>query len=279
LSIESLLPAGFSAGTLVALAVILAGSALMSGLSGFGFSAIGALCLWLLPPKLGVPLLMSLSAANQLMSLRQLKADMRPLREWWPRGAAPYLLGGFVGVPLGLSILHGLPASQLMAIFGAFLVIYAAYSLLKPDGVRVPASNDGWVVPSLVGAAGGVIGGFTAFPGAAVVVWSGLRRLPKSESRSIVQPYILGLQLLSLGMLAIQQPETFDGTYWRLLTLMLPVVLPGTLLGVSLYKSLSDINFRRITLMLLGTSGVGLLVKAASAIAIFAASVGAAVAR
>jgi len=272
-------PDGFSAGTLIALAVILALSALMSGLSGFGFSAIGALSLWLLPPKLGVPLLMTLSAANQLMSLRQLKADMKPLREWWPCGAAPYLLGGFVGVPIGLALLQGLPASQLMAIFGALLVIYAAYSLLKPDGMRLRAANDGWVVPSLVGAAGGVIGGFTAFPGAAVVVWSGLRRLAKSESRSIVQPYILGLQLLSLGMLAIQHPGTFDGTYWRLLTLMLPVVLPGTLLGVRLYKSLSDINFRRITFMLLGTSGLGLLVKAAGAIAIFAAGVGAAVAR
>jgi len=274
LSIESLLPAGFSAGTLVALAVILAVSALMSGLSGFGFSAIGALCLWLLPPKLGVPLLMTLSAANQLMSLRQLKADMKPLREWWPCGAAPYLLGGFIGVPLGLAILHGLPASELMAIFGAFLVVYAAYSLLKPEGARVPLARHGWVVPSLIGAAGGVVGGFTAFPGAAVVVWSGLRHLPKSESRAIVQPYILGLQLLSLGMLAIQHPETFDGTYWRLLALMLPVVLPGTLLGVSLYKSLSDINFRRITFMLLGTSGLGLLMKAAGAIAIVAASVG-----
>ena len=234
--------------------------------------------MWLLPPQLGVPLLMSLSAANQLMSLRQLEADLKPLREWWPCGAAPYLLGGVIGIPLGLAILHGLPASQLMAIFGAFLVTYAAYSLLKPDGVRVPA-RDGWFIASLVGAAGGVIGGFTAFPGAAVVVWCGLRHLPKSESRSIVQPYILGLQLLSLGMLAIQHPETFDGAYWRLLALMLPVVLPGTLLGVSLYKSLSDINFRRITFMLLGTSGLGLLAKAAGAIAIFAASVGAAVAR
>jgi len=268
-------PAGFSAGTLVTLALILAVSALMSGLSGFGFSAIGALCLWLLPPQLGVPLLMTLSAANQLMSLRQLKADMQPLRQWWPDGAGPYLLGGFVGVPVGLTILHSVPSSQLMAIFGAFLVIYAAYSLLQPAGVSVPGRN-GWLVPSLVGALGGVIGGFTAFPGAAVVIWCGLRRLPKSESRSIVQPYILGLQLVSLGMLTIQHPETFDGTYWRLLALMLPVVLPGTLLGVSLYKSLSDINFRRITFMLLGTSGVGLLVKAAGALAVIAATAGAA---
>ena len=45
-----------------------------------------------LPPKLGVPLLMTLSAANQIMSLRQLKADMKPIKQWWPDGPAPYLL-------------------------------------------------------------------------------------------------------------------------------------------------------------------------------------------
>jgi uncharacterized membrane protein YfcA len=278
LSVLAYVPVGFSTGTLVALAVILGVSAIMSGLSGFGFSAIGALCLWLLPPRLGVPLLMTLSAANQLMSLRQLKADMKPLREWWPGGAGPYLLGGFAGVPMGLAVLHSLPTSQLMAIFGAFLVIYAAYSLLKPEGMCLRA-QEGWLVRSLVGAAGGVIGGFTAFPGAAVVVWSGLRRMPKSESRAIVQPYILGLQLLSLAMLAIEHPETFNDTFWRLLALMLPVVLPCTLLGVTLYRSLSDINFRRVTFMLLGTSGLGLLVKAAGAIAILAAAIRAAAAR
>ena len=259
----------FSLTTLVALALILGLSGIMSGLSGFGFSAIGALCLWLLPPKLGVPLLMTLSSANQLMSLRQLNQDMRPLREWWPEGPAPYLLGGFVGVPIGLSILHALPAVKLMAVFGGFLVIYAAYSMLKPEGLHVERRSD-WGTSALVGLTGGIIGGFTAFPGAAVVVWSGLRRLPKVESRSIVQPYILCLQLVSLAMLAIERPETFSPTYWALLLITVPVVLPCTLLGVNLYKSLSDVNFRRITFMLLGTSGLGLLIKAAGAITLVA---------
>src|ERR1700721_92480 len=137
----------------VALVAILAASALMSGLSGFGFSAIGAISLWLLPPTLGVPLLMSLSTANQLMSLGQLKADMKPLREWWPDGPAPYLLGGLVGVPAGLSILHSLPTSTLMAVFGGFLVIYAAYSMLKPEGLHVPRTSN-WMASSLVGLVG-----------------------------------------------------------------------------------------------------------------------------
>jgi uncharacterized protein len=270
LNLLSALPNGMTTPQLILLAVILGASALMSGLSGFGFSAIGALSLWILPPKMGVPLLMALSTANQLMSLGQLKADLKPLKEWWPDGPAPYLLGGFVGVPIGLSILHSLPTSTLMLVFGGFLVIYAAYSMLKPESLHVEIKG-GAMSSSLVGLMGGIIGGFTAFPGAAVVVWSGLRRLAKTESRSIVQPYILGLQVVSLALLAIQHPETFNPKFWTLLIICVPVVLPGTLLGVNLYKNLSDINFRRITFFLLGASGLGLLAKAVAALGLFAA--------
>src|SRR3984957_399169 len=260
---------GYSLQTLIPICAILGVSGLMSGLAGFGFSAIGALSLWFLPPKMGVPLLMSLSTANQLMSLGQLKADLRPWREWWPDGPTPYLLGGLLGVPIGLAILHALPTATLMLVFGGVLVIYAAYSMLKPASLHL-SMKTGPFSSGLVGMAGGLIGGFTAFPGAAVVVWSGLRQLPKRESRSIVQPYILGLQLVSLGMLALEHPETFGPTYWALLVITVPIVLPCTLLGVNLYKSLSDINFRRVTFMLLGTSGLGLLIKAAGAITLVA---------
>jgi uncharacterized membrane protein YfcA len=244
------------------LVAILAASALMSGLSGFGFSAIGALCLIVLPPKLGVPLLMTLSAANQLMSLRQLKADMAPIKHWWPNGPAPYLLGGLIGVPVGLAILSSLPTSDLMLVFGGFLLLYSIYSLARPHGARTTV-HGGWIASSLVGMSGGVIGGFTAFPGAAVVVWNGLRHVPKKEARAIVQPYIFVLQLLSISLLALQKPETFGPTYWLLVAITVPVVLPCTLLGVKLYQSLSDVNFRRVTFILLGVSGLGLLIKAA----------------
>lgn len=268
MDLASLLPPGIDLATLLVLIAILAVSAIMSGLSGFGFSAVGALCLWMLPPKMGVPLLMSLSAANQVMSLGQLKADMKPLKEWWPDGPGPYLLGGLAGVPLGLMILSALPTSTLMAVFGAFLVSYAAYSMLKPASLHVEIKG-GWVSSGLVGLVGGIIGGFTAFPGATVVIWSGLRQLHKSESRAIVQPFIFVLQIVSLVLLAIKRPEIFSHTYWMLLLITVPVVLPGTFLGVRLYRSLSDINFRRVTFMLLGLSGFSLLVKAVGVMHLF----------
>jgi len=252
---------------LVFLAIILCFSGLMSGLSGFGFSAIGALSLWIIPPKLGVPLLMSLSAANQLMSLGQLKSDLRPIREWWPTGPAPYMAGGIVGVPIGLYILHALPTVSLMLVFGTLLTGYALYSIFKPESLHVEV-KDSVGISAVVGVIGGVIGGFTAFPGAPVVVWSGLRKLSKRDSRSIVQPYILAMQFVSIGMLAIQRPGTFSPTYWGLLAMTLPVVLPSTLLGVVIYRRISDVNFRKVTFGMLGASGVALLGKAASALAL-----------
>jgi uncharacterized protein len=84
----------------------------------------------------------------------------------------------------------------------------------------------------------------------------------RQESRAIVQPYILGLQVVSLALLALERRETFGPSFWVLLAVTLPVVLPCTVLGVRLYRSLSDLNSRRVTFMLLGTSGFGLLIKA-----------------
>jgi len=253
--------AGFHLWQLGVVALILCASGVMSGLSGFGFSAVGSLCLLFLPPKLAVPLLMALSTANQMMSLGQIRDDLpKSWAEAWPSGSAPYVLGGVVGVPLGVWLLNNLPAQKLMLVFGVILVAYSVYSLAKAvshttKGVGGAASG------MAVGFIGGTIGGFTAFPGAAVVVWTGLKNLPKKVTRSIVQPYILVLQIVSLATNAYTHPAIFGQRFWLLLAITLPVVLPGTFGGVVLYRRISDVNFKRISLILLGLSGVGLLAK------------------
>jgi uncharacterized protein len=253
--------AGLHVWQVVVLGAILVFSGLMSGLSGFGFSAVGSACLLILSPKLGVPLLMALSTANQLMSVGQLKEDMpKTWKEAWPSGSGPYVLGGVIGVPLGIWLLNNLPAPKLMLVFGAILTVYSIYSLFKPSGLTIKGSSSA-ASGMTVGFIGGTVGGFTAFPGAAVVVWTGLRDMPKRQTRSIVQPYILVLQLVSLATNAISHPSVFDHRFWVLLGIMIPVVLPGTIGGVYLYRRISDVNFRRISFFLLGLSGAGLLVK------------------
>ena len=233
---------------------------LESGLSGFGFSGVAAAALALIPPILGTPLLQSLSTANQLVSIGELKKDMpKSWKEFWA-GPGFYIVGGLAGTPIGVWLLTHLPASKLMLMFGSILVLYSLYSLFRPTGLQINGGA-GPAAGVMVGFLGGTLGGFTAFPGAAVVVWSSLRKISKERNRAIVQPYIVVGQIYSLSLLAWLHPTVFSHKYWTLLAILVPAVLPGTITGVAIYKRISDINFKRITFFCLGLSGVVLLLK------------------
>jgi uncharacterized membrane protein YfcA len=164
--------AGLSIRELASIEAIAFLSGVMSGLSGFGFSAIGATTLLILQPSLQVPLFQTLSTGNQLLSAGQLREDMpKSWRDVWA-GPGPCMVGGVVGVPIGIWLLAHLPATQLMTAFGTLLVLYAVYSMFKPASFKL-RGYDGTVAGGVVGFIGGVVGGFTAFPGAAIVVWTG----------------------------------------------------------------------------------------------------------
>ncbi len=252
--------AGLSIRHLVSVEAIVFLSGVMSGLSGFGFSAVGAASLLILPPILQVPLFQSLSTGNQLLSVEQLRKDMpKSFKDLWA-GPGACMVGGVAGVPIGIWLLSHLPATRLMMVFGTLLTIYSVYSLFKPSILRL-TGFDGPKTGAAVGFLGGVIGGFTAFPGAAVVVWAGLRGLTKERQRSIVQPYIILSQIYSLILVALLHPAYLTHQFWVLMALVAPAVIPGTLTGVAIYRHLSDINFKRASYILLGLSGFSLLVK------------------
>jgi hypothetical protein len=259
----ALMAPGITPARLLALGAILYTAGFVSGLAGFAFSAIGATILLVLQPALAVPLLQGLSTMNQLVSIGQLRRQMpRTAAEWWPAGPGPAIVGGFAGVPIGVWLLNHLPAHTLTLMIGSLITAYAIFSLFKPAGL-VLRGFDGARSGMFVGLFGGAIGGFTAFPGMSVVVWTALRDTPKTVTRAIVQPYVVALQVLALAANALMHPSTFGPRYWILFALMLPIVLPGTMTGVVAYRSMSDINFKRFCLAMLVISGVGLVLKAA----------------
>jgi len=251
---------GLSLTMIGVITVVLFFAGVVSGLSGFAFSAVAACIIWLLPPLKAVPLIMLLSACNQLLSLGKLRKEM-VLRSTVEReGALAYIVGGVVGVPIGLELLHSLPSSTFAGWLGLFLILYSVFALLRPDSLRIKLS--GWRPAAAVGAAGGIVGGFSAFPGSMPVVYLGLRGLSKTETRGITQPYILVLQLVSLGILALTNSAIFDRNFWLIWALTLPAVLLGSATGVALYRRMSELNFRRAVLILLIVSGVSLVTKA-----------------
>jgi hypothetical protein len=251
---------GFSLHEIAAIELILFLSGINSGLAGFGFSAVGAACLLFMEPILEVPTLQALGTANQLLSVEQLRADMPKTWKDFLAAPAPPILGGLVGVPIGVWLLSHLPAKQLMTVFGALLVVYSLYSMFKPVGLKV-RRLDSPVAGAIAGILGGAVGGFTGFPGAMVVVWVGLRDMPKALNRAIVQPYIIMSQVYSLSLIAWLHPSYLSHRYWLLLLITSPAVLPGTLGGLWIYRRISDVNFKRVSYFLLGLSGASLLLK------------------
>ena len=114
----------FNLARFLTLALILFAAGLMSGLTGFAFSAIGALTLFLLPPITAVPLLQALSACNQMLSLGKLRKEMpKTWREWWPGGPGPAILGGLTGVQAGVWLLNNLPGPRIVLTLGALISI------------------------------------------------------------------------------------------------------------------------------------------------------------
>ena len=242
------------------LVMILGVAGFVSGLLGFGLAMVGVPVLWILPPREGIPLLMLLSACSQIFSIGQLRSSMTPLREWWPKGPAPCILAGWLGVPVGLWLLAHLNASLICSIIGLLIVACSFWNILKPTGrnfwKRTLSGSLG------AGFLGGMIGGFCGSPSFVMLIWANLLGLKKEEQRATVQPFILAMQLLAL-LLFVIRGGVFSGCFGILWATSLTVVLISTRLGVMAFRGLSDPVFQRAVFLLLSLSGVAMIAKGA----------------
>jgi uncharacterized membrane protein YfcA len=168
-------------------------------------------------------------------------------------------MGGLFGIPLGLWILAALDATVVCTLIGLVLLAYSAWSILKPS--HVPKCSQSPYKSALVGVVGGLVGGFTAFPGCAPVIWAGLVGMEKTRQRTTVQPFILSMQVIALSILALTSPERFNAQFWLMFALLALIALPFTKLGVALFHRLSETNFKNATYGMLSVSGAALLAK------------------
>lgn len=247
----------------IALSLIYTCSGFLGGVTGSGFTTIGVLAVWILPPHVAIPMLMALSMASQLMSMQKLKVSLGNMKIWSHGGPAPYILGGLFGIPVGLWILHQMSSTVLCAVVGTLLVFYSTWSLFKPDGIKL--QSGGIKLSIVVGFVGGVIGGSTAFPSIAVVIWAGLLGMNKEAQRGVVQPFILFMQATSLILLIASENmgsgQIFNKLFFILFLIMALMALPFTVLGVATYRKMSDVDFKKATHGLMSVSGSGLIFK------------------
>ena len=225
--------------------------AFVSGLAGFAFSAVaGGVLLHVLQPIEAVPLMMACSVGVQATNLWALRKHIR-----WKQSIV-LVLGGLLGVPIAVWLLHVADTKTFREGFGLAVAIYAGYMLFRPSLAYVQQMNQSR--NALVGFGGGLIGGLTAMPGALPTIWCDMHGMPKNEQRGLVQPFIAAMQVFALGLMLMR--HDLSSRVFVDLLLSLPALLVGSMLGILAFRHVNDVMFRRILLGVLLVSGLMLLI-------------------
>jgi hypothetical protein len=240
-----------------ALAFVLLGALVAgftTGFAGFGTGLVAS-GLWFhaLPAPMVPPLVALAAVAAQLIGLVTVRKSFE-----WGR-AAPYLLGGVLGVPFGVAALAIASPGVLRLSVGLFLAVYAGFQLLGLARRGIGAWG-GKGADCTVGIAGGFLGGFAGLSGALPLVWLQLRGGPSSGQRATYQPF--NLIVLALASLGMALSGALDGRVLTVAALCLPVTLAGAWLGARVYTGVSEATFQRMVMVLLLGSGAILIAKA-----------------
>jgi uncharacterized membrane protein YfcA len=233
------------------LAVLLAST--VSSIAGFAFSALcGALLFHLMEdPVYTVQVMIVCSIAIQSLSVAALWRSI----DW--RSLPVFLIGGVLGVPAGVYLLLQLPTGTYRHVIGGLLIVYAGYLLLRRPSRPL---RTGPLSDACAGFLGGLTGGLAGFPGAFVTIWCGLKGWDKARQRGVYQPFILGMQPITLLVIYLMRPSSSTVTQldWKTIT-FIPAALLGAWFGWCIFKRLSDRQFEVAVNVLLILSGIGLI--------------------
>jgi len=224
----------------------------VAGLAGFAFSAVaGGILLHVFLPLEAVPLMMACSVAVQAANLLALRKTL----QW--KDSLILIAGGLLGVPIAVYLLQNADTGTFRAGFGILVAVYAGYTLFQPSFVQFrQMKNRGRNV--LIGFGGGLIGGLTAMPGALPTIWCDMHGMPKTQQRSLVQPFIATTQVFALILMlsrnGLSSKIAID------LAVGLPALAAGTALGILTFRRVNEATFRRAILIILLFSGLSLLV-------------------
>lgn len=224
------------------------------GVAGFGSGIVATpLLAFVLPMTTTAPLI---TVIGLLVSVRQALRDWQQIR-WKP--VLRFVPGTLVGVPLGLWVFRTADQDLLARCLGAYVIVYALYSLFGERLLGRALAMPHWIVHPI-----GVIGAlistlFGGLAGPLYATYFDSLRLAKGAFRVTVSTTLL--------LLSIARSAGYFGTgVFRAgdLVLIAGALLPvaiGTLAGEWVHDRIEQRAFRRGVGALLVASGTGLLVR------------------
>ncbi|WP_223258709.1 sulfite exporter TauE/SafE family protein [Trinickia symbiotica] len=235
------------------LALLVAGGSavagFVSGLAGFAFGLVAMVFwAWTMPPQVIGPMLVVGSLVGQLLTIHTVRAQIRA------KLVAPFVIGGFVGVPIGAALLPIIDPVAFRIGVGLLLIAYCSVMLAATN---LPVLKvGGSFADGGVGMVGGILGGIAGLVGPAPTVWCMLRGHDKHTQRAICQTFFIAMQ--SLTLVTYLATGIIGRQTFYLILCMVPPALVFAWLGSRLYLRISERVFRRVLLVLLFASGAAL---------------------
>ncbi|PTB19145.1 permease [Trinickia symbiotica] len=235
------------------LALLVAGGSavagFVSGLAGFAFGLVAMVFwAWTMPPQVIGPMLVVGSLVGQLLTIHTVRAQIRA------KLVAPFVIGGFVGVPIGAALLPIIDPVAFRIGVGLLLIAYCSVMLAATN---LPVLKvGGSFADGGVGMVGGILGGIAGLVGPAPTVWCMLRGHDKHTQRAICQTFFIAMQ--SLTLITYLATGIIGRQTLYLILCMVPPALVFAWLGSRLYLRISERVFRRVLLVLLFASGAAL---------------------
>jgi uncharacterized membrane protein YfcA len=163
------------------------------------------------------------------------------------------ILGNIVGIWLVLA----LPPRVMMIVLGAFVSLYAVYTLIAPPVTA--RLRRGWIVP--FGTVGGVFSAMFGAGGFLYAIYLS-RRIDDKDAIRATMGAVLGLSNLSRLIFFAVAGVYNDGRLVMLTLLALPVMFAGLSIGHRLAAKLDRNQFIRVLCAILIVAGVSLIARA-----------------
>jgi uncharacterized membrane protein YfcA len=235
------------------LAVIVLGAAVagfVQGLSGFAFGLVAtSFWIWVVEPQLAAVMAVFGALTGQVIAALTVRRGFR-----WSL-LLPFLAGGVVGVPLGVTLLPRLDVPAFKTLLGGLLVIWCPLMLMAPQLPRV--RRGGRLADAVAGALGGVMGGIGGYTGVIPTLWCTLRGFDKDAQRVVVQNF--NLAALAFAMAGYVAAGVVTRDMLPMFAIVAPAMLIPALIGARVYVGIGEARFRQVVLGLLTLSGVALL--------------------
>jgi uncharacterized membrane protein YfcA len=172
------------------------------------------------------------------------------------------VLGGVLGVPIGVFLLHNADPQRFRLAVGALLTLYSLFGLFSRELPVV--RHGGRVLDGLFGAFGGVLGGLGGMAGLMPAIWTQLRGWKRDLRRATMQVYNIAMHVFTIAVYA--RTGTLAHANLSQFLIVAPAMLIPSYIGTRLYHRFSEQAFARAVFVALLFSGLALIWTSARAL-------------